>query len=789
MYKKWRRLLAAILIFCLCFSLAAFAHEKELPSTRERQPETEQTEAQEETLPTETETPAETNEPIETEVPTDTTEPVETESEPVGDEELTDEELIEKYQVPNNRFKAALLFAVRNQILYGTGDGTLSPSSHTSRAEIATILSRLFPTEHRTNLSAFTDMDSTKWYYEPISHAAAMSLISGTSSTTMSPNALATREQAFVLVARAIGMTDGDRKDLYRFNDWTKVSNWAAPSVAALVKAGYISSAGKELAPQNYITRQEVAQLIYDIVDRFSNELQQPLDGMTVTYLSSIPAGTVINGDLLLCSDTTELTLENVTVTGKLILQGVDLLDLTIIDSSIGELVPCRPVEAELDGSVDTVKVTVTGVTLSGTVENLIVYADTVLAGDAQNVVLMDGNLTVTEGASVDSLAVEYTAEGSTVTVNGTVETADINAVISLEGSGSMQEANVVATSFDPELMPESVNFTKDIGLDGVTMTGTPTSMPSVELPEAQVTLSFDGTLPTDVCDVYWTVDGELQLISGNVLLTKELLLKRILDFSGDFETAPDRKVNIRIVCRGKSKSFNFNVPVQKIGLMYNLSDVKTLDVPATVRYTTSVYSSSSLGGYLCSVSQGTKVVYRAYVGTTVAQILLPNGTLGWVPYYAISISNADCYTTKDYAPQLKEQWVNQKGYSSTTQYLVWCNLYTQHVNVFTGSKGNWKLVFTSQCASGTNYTPTPLEVTKIYYKTYRWAYAAYYVHHISVFDGSRGFHSMLYCYNSYVLYSTTMGRPASHGCVRMPDEGIMYLWDKVPVNTTVVIY
>lgn len=783
MRKKWTRLSALLLIFCLFFSLTAFALDEDRPAESEPQTETQQTES-----PEETSEPPEQTDPVETAPETDPTE-TEPETEPVDDADLTDEELIEKYHIPNSWSRAALLFAVRNHILYGVGDGTLNPTGNASRAELATILSRLLPTEHSIDLSVFEDMDAGQWYYEPIGHAAAMSLISGTGSTKMSPNALATREQAFVLMARALGMTDGDHSELYAFEDWADVSSWAVPSLAALVEAGYVSGADGKLSPKNHITRQEFAQVVYSIVDRFSDDLQPPLDGLTVTRLPALAPDAVIDGDLLLCSDTTELTLERVTVTGRLILQGVDLLKLKTVGCSIGELVLCRPVEAELDGSVKTVKVTTAGTTLSGTMENVTVCADTVLAGDAQSVTLKGGDLTVSEGASVDTLTVEYSAQGSSVTVNGTVETANIDTEITLVGSGSVKEANVYAVSFEPTLAPETVNFTEDIGLDGIILTGTPAGMPSVDAPKTTVTLTFDGTLPAESCDIYWDINDIYQLADGNVTLTKELELSHEFDFSGDFQIYSNRLMNIRIVCRGREKTFTFAVPVKLVYLMYEVSDVRTLDVPATVNYTTNVYSSSNLTGYKCSVSKGTNVIYRAYVDTKAAQILLPDGTLGWVAYNAITISKADCYTGKDYTTKVKEEWINQKGYGSKTKYLIWCNLYTQRVNVFEGSKGSWKLAFVSQCASGCNYTPTPQEVAQILYKSKQWDYEDFYVHHISVFDSSRGFHSMLYYYDRYELFNRAMGCPASHGCVRMPDEGIMYLWDNVPIGTTVVIY
>ena len=76
-------------------------------------------------------------------------------------------------------------------------------------------------------------------------------------------------------------------------------------------------------------------------------------------------------------------------------------------------------------------------------------------------------------------------------------------------------------------------------------------------------------------------------------------------------------------------------------------------------------------------------------------------------------------YTTSyaannDYSKTTKEVWINAKGYSSNTNYLVWINRAYQHVNVFTGSKGNWKLTKSFIVGTGAASTPTPVSYTHL---------------------------------------------------------------------------
>ena len=154
-------------------------------------------------------------------------------------------------------------------------------------------------------------------------------------------------------------------------------------------------------------------------------------------------------------------------------------------------------------------------------------------------------------------------------------------------------------------------------------------------------------------------------------------------------------------------------------------------------------------------------------------------------------------YTTSyavknDYKAYEKETWVNAKGYSSNSNYLVWINRAYQHVNVFTGSKGSWKLTKSFVVGTGAPGTETPVGVTKVTYKLKAgWTTSTYTVRPVVGFypDTGYAFHSPLCTPKTDKEYDFSSGYPVSHGCVRMQKSDINWIYDNVPIGSTVVIF
>lgn len=148
----------------------------------------------------------------------------------------------------------------------------------------------------------------------------------------------------------------------------------------------------------------------------------------------------------------------------------------------------------------------------------------------------------------------------------------------------------------------------------------------------------------------------------------------------------------------------------------------------------------------------------------------------------------ASVWTKKDYSTKAKEDFVNRKGYKSPTKYLIWINHYTQRVAVYKGSKRNWKLVRSGPCATGTHLHQTSKGVYRITRKKEGVYYRYSYEKPLVYFHRGQAFHSRIKKYSGG--YSDpTIGRPKSHGCVRLMDSDINFIYKYCPKGTTVVSY
>lgn len=148
-------------------------------------------------------------------------------------------------------------------VLRGTGSGDAELDRYITRAEFVTMVNRMYETYVRADLSRYTDVSYDAWYYDDIAMGVQMGTVKGVSDTEMLPDGLITREQAAVIMARALALSNGTPEDLARFYDCTSVSDWAVVGVASMVKLGCVNGKPADiLDPQAYITRAEVVQML-----------------------------------------------------------------------------------------------------------------------------------------------------------------------------------------------------------------------------------------------------------------------------------------------------------------------------------------------------------------------------------------------------------------------------------------------------------------------------------------------------------------------------------------------
>ncbi len=160
-------------------------------------------------------------------------------------------------------------------VIQGTGDNGFSPDRNITRAEFAAIFVRGLGLKLEDGAAAFSDVAASDWYGSAVQTAYSYGLISGFEDGTFRPDESITREQAMVMVARAMQLTGLKDKlqvqadVLAAYLDAADASEWANDGIAGSVQAGLITGRdGNVLAPKASITRAEVATVIQRLLQK-----------------------------------------------------------------------------------------------------------------------------------------------------------------------------------------------------------------------------------------------------------------------------------------------------------------------------------------------------------------------------------------------------------------------------------------------------------------------------------------------------------------------------------------
>ncbi len=297
---------------------------------------------------------------------------------------------------PTDWSAAGLRSAVQNGLLNGS-NGQINSSGLLIRAQMAAIVNRAFAARKTADLSVYSDVNTSAWYYNDLELAVAMRTFQGANGK-LNPEAPITREEAFVVLARAFALESGDTSVLNNYTDGASVSAWAQSSVAALIENGYVNGANGKLNPKTSITRAEFAKVISEMASTYADaddSLSATVDGSVIVRENSVSlSGKTINGDLIIADGVSRIDLTGVTVTGRIVLRGGES-GVTFKDTKAGKGIIAN-----------------TDIAVSGSVDNITV---------AQGFVI-----TVNSGASVGSINVN--AEGAKITGAGKVGTVKANA-------------------------------------------------------------------------------------------------------------------------------------------------------------------------------------------------------------------------------------------------------------------------------------------------------------------------------------------------------------------------
>ena len=169
-------------------------------------------------------------------------------------------------------YAAAVSFVREREWMTGTSTTTFSPELSVSRGMVAAILHRMAGTPEAMNHS-FPDVDADSYFAEAVAWAAGSDIILGYDDGRFGPEDPVTREQLAALLyryARHQGYDISGHANLSGYADAAQVSSYAQTAMAWAVDAGLLSGRTQTtLAPGGTATRAELAV----ILERFAQIL------------------------------------------------------------------------------------------------------------------------------------------------------------------------------------------------------------------------------------------------------------------------------------------------------------------------------------------------------------------------------------------------------------------------------------------------------------------------------------------------------------------------------------
>lgn len=384
--------------------------------------------------------------------------------------------------------------------------------------------------------------------------------------------------------------------------------------------------------------------------------------------------------------------------------------------------------------------------------------------------------------------AAVYTLVGCLLHINDDHSAAAImgdNTAQSFQSSDHAEDASVA--------MPQTTGMVEETVDENPTVVVYADGQITASRPYCTVTAAFADIISSIVADLNWYVDGELVEQESQRLLVEGSTVSTRIELNVEDVASDTVQVTVEVAFDDKVVNGETQINLEGSESGEAAVTIQTTEIPVTANRKCEVYTSEALETESGSMSKGDSGLFLAYEsdddGLRAIQLLLSDGSVGWVDADDVEISEENHTTDEDYTDEAKMDFVNSMQYDSQTSYMVWVSLYTQKVNVFSGYQKNWELVESFDCATGLNDSPTTTGVFTYSALKDRWDLRTTYVEPVLIFNGGEAFTSRPYDSETGELADETMGEPASAGSVRMLEDDIQWMADHLPQGSLVVVY
>lgn len=153
-------------------------------------------------------------------------------------------------------------------LVTGLSDGYFGVNEHLTRAELATLLNRVLDgvqplTDGMLGTRLYSDLPREHWAYEELMKAEARGIIGGYPDGTVRPNAMVTRAEAAMMLARVVGCIVDAAAESLPYADVAEYG-WAQGAIGGLYQTGLMRGVSEtDFAPGRTMSRGEGAAVLY----------------------------------------------------------------------------------------------------------------------------------------------------------------------------------------------------------------------------------------------------------------------------------------------------------------------------------------------------------------------------------------------------------------------------------------------------------------------------------------------------------------------------------------------
>lgn len=310
-------------------------------------------------------------------------------------------------------------------------NGQFFPNNKITRGEMAVILNRLMSYQTAA-ANSFSDLGDA-FYTDAVLKANAAGVMLG-SNGTVRPTDPITRQEAAVLLCRALGLEGGG--SVAQFSDRGQIASWAADAVGVMAAKKLLQGANGMFRPADAITRAETVAILDRALGKLVSAGESAsgrVDGdVVVRGAGAKLSDMTINGDLIIAEGVGEgeVHLDGVTITGRTIVRGggVNSIYMNNVRANGGVVVN------KLDGKV---RVVTSGNT---TVSVTLLQSGAILVGDGFKTVEIPADIakgqTVEIQGNIERLV--NSSENVEITANGTIQTVEANVKTEIKGDAKV---------------------------------------------------------------------------------------------------------------------------------------------------------------------------------------------------------------------------------------------------------------------------------------------------------------------------------------------------------------